>query len=95
MKRGSLNQNIIVQYFLSIIEIFNKNYSMEAVFNYIKIGLLDIEEDDIFKLENYCTKWGIKQNKWKKEFTYGKNDKTSEEIQYLNSLKAKNSRTIK
>ena len=38
--------------------------------NNIKIGFLDIEKDEIFKLENYCVKWGIKQNKWKKDFTY-------------------------
>ena len=29
-----------------------------------------IEQGDIFKLENYCTKWGIKQNKFKKDFVY-------------------------
>ena len=30
----------------------------------LKIGFSDLEKDDIFKLENYCTKWGIKHNKW-------------------------------
>ena len=66
-----LNQNILIQYVLAILEIFTKNWSHEAVFNYIKIGFSGLEEDDIFKLEKYCLKWGIKQNKWKKEFTYG------------------------
>ena len=27
----------------------------------------EFDEDDIFKLENYCNKWGIKQNKWKEK----------------------------
>lgn len=85
-EKRSLNQNIIVQYILSIIEIFNKNYSYEAVFNYIKTGLLEIDEEDIFKLENYCIKWGIKQNKWKKEFTYGL-EENKEEIQKLEEIR--------
>ena len=66
-----LSQNILVQYVLSILEIFTKNWTGEAVLNYIKIGFSEIDEDDLFRLEKYCLKWGIKQNKWKKEFTYG------------------------
>lgn len=69
-----LNQNIVVQYVLAILEIFTRNWSYESVFNYIKIGFSGLEEDDIFKLEKYCLKWGIKQNKWKKQFTYGNYD---------------------
>lgn len=72
-EKRDLNQNIIVQYLLSILEIFTNNFSAESVFNYLKIGFSDIEDDDIFKLENYCTKWGIKYNKWQKDFIYGKN----------------------
>lgn len=86
-EKRDLNQNIIVQYILSIFEIFSNKFSKESVFNYLKIGFSDIEQDEIFKLENYCTKWGIKQNKWKNEFTYGINDETKEEIEYLNKLR--------
>lgn len=86
-EKRDLNQNIIVQYLLSIFEIFSNNFSKEAVFNYLKIGFSDIEEDDIFKLENYCTKWGIKQNKWKNDFCFGINDENKEEIEYLNILR--------
>ena len=86
-EKRDLNQNIIVQYLLSIFEIFSNNFSKEAVFNYLKIGFSDIENDDIFKLENYCTKWGIKHNKWKNDFTYGINDDNKEEIEYLNRLR--------
>lgn len=88
-EKRELTQNIIVQYILSIIEIFVKNFSNESIFNYLKVGFFNIEEDDIFKLENYCTKWGIKQNKWKVDFTYGINEKTKEDIEYLNELRKK------
>ncbi len=86
-EKRDLNQNIIVQYLLSIFEIFSNNFSKESVFNYLKIGFTDIEEDDIFKLENYCTKWGIKQNKWKSDFNLGMNDENKEGMEYLNKLR--------
>ena len=82
----SLNQNIIVQYLLSIIEIFNKNYSYESVFNYIKTRINNIDEEDIFNLENYCIKWNIKHNKWKKDFTYDL-DKNKQEVIRLNEIR--------
>ena len=49
-----LNQNIVIQYVLSILEIFTKNWSNEAVFNYLKTGFNNIEPDELFKLEKYC-----------------------------------------
>lgn len=83
-----LNQNIIIQYILSVLEIFTKNWSYESVFNYIKTGFSNIEKDEIFKLEKYCLKWGIKQNKWKKEFTYGKyEEKDKTEIERLERIR--------
>ena len=86
-EKRDLNQNPIVQYLLSIFEIFSSNFSKEAVFNYLKLGFSELEADDIFKLENYCTKWGIKQSKWKDDFTYGINEQTKQEIEYLNEIR--------
>ena len=87
-EKRELSQNIIIQYVLSIFEILQKNYSKESVFQYAKMGFLDIEQEDIFKLENYCTKWGIKQNKFKKDFLYELED-NKQEIEYYNELRKK------
>ena len=87
-EKRDLNQNVIVQYVLSILEVLNRNFSLDAVFSHIKLGFLDIEDDEIFKLENYCTKWGIKQSKWKKDFIYELNDENKkQEIERLNELR--------
>ena len=87
-EKRDLNQNIIVQYILSILDILNKNYSNESMFSYIKLGFCDIEKDEIFKLENYCTKWNIKQGRWKKDFIYElDDDKKKPEIERLNELR--------
>ena len=82
-EKRDLNQNIIVQYILSILEVFNKNYSYESIFNYLKTGFVEIDENDIFRLEKYCIKYGIKNNKFKKDFIYGK----KEDVDYLNELR--------
>lgn len=87
-EKRELSQNIIIQYVLSIFEILQKNYSKESVFQYAKMGFLEIEQSDIFKLENYCTKWGIKQNKFKKDFVY-ELEKNKQEIEYYNELRKK------
>ena len=87
-EKRDLNQNIIIQYVLSILEILVKNFSSESVFSYVKLGFCEIDEDEIFKLENYCNKWGIKQNKWKKDFNIEAEDKNKkQEVERLNELR--------
>ena len=87
-EKRDLNQNVIVQYVLSVLEVLNRNFSLDSVFSYIKLGFLDIEDDEIFKLENYCTKWGIKQSKWKKDFIYElDDDNKKQQIERLNELR--------
>ena len=88
-EKKDLNQNIIVQYILSILNIYINNYSYESIFNYLKTGFLDIDENDIFKFEKYCIKYGIKYNKFKKDFNLGINEKNKEEINYLNEIRKK------
>lgn len=72
-EKKDLNQNILVKYLIALLEIFTKNWSFEAVMNYIKIGLCDIDSEDIFILENYGIKWGISGNKWymKEDWAFG------------------------
>ena len=87
-EKRDVNQNIIIQYVLSVLEVLNQNFSSEAIFNYLKLGFSEIEPDEIFELENYCIKWGIKQNKWKKDFIYEleKEDK-KQKVERLNEIR--------
>lgn len=86
-EKRDLNQNIIVQYILSILEILIGNFSSESVFSYIKLGFTNIDKDEIFELENYCTKWGIKHNKWKKDFIYELEKEEKAKVERLNELR--------
>lgn len=82
--KDELSQNIAIKYILGILEIFAKNWSQEAVLGYIKLGFCDIEKQEIYKIENYIKKWGIRgQKKYKEEWKF---DDNAEEI---NTIKEK------
>lgn len=89
-EKRDVNQNIIIQYILALLEVLNKNFSSETVFNYLKLGFSDMEPDEIFELENYCNKWGISQNKWKKDFVYEtEREDKKQKIERYNELRKK------
>lgn len=77
---------MVVQYILSILEILSKNFSSESIFSYLKLGFHNLDKDEIFKLENYCTKWGIKHSKWKSDFKYELED-NKEKVERLNEIR--------
>lgn len=84
-KKKELSQNILVKYVLSVVEIFAKNWSYEAVFNYLKTGFTKMAQESLYMLENYCLKYGIRGNKWYKEdWKIAEND---EELLKLNELR--------
>ena len=79
-QKKDLSDNILVQYILAVLDIFSKNWSHEAVFNYIKTGFLQMEQEDIYELENFCMKWGIKQTKsYKGEWNFKEDSKNDED----------------
>lgn len=65
-EKYEITDNIILKYILSVLEIFSSNWDTETVFNYIKSGFLNLDKNEIYKLENYCKKMGINRGKWYK-----------------------------
>ena len=83
-EKKELNQNILIKFIISMLDIFVKNWSFDSIFNYLKIGLLDIDEEDIYLLENYCRKWGIRGNKfYNKKFEYEQLNDVQEKLESL------------
>ena len=72
-----LNQNMLSKYLLSILEVISKNWKYEAVFNYLKNPFSGIDIQEVYMLEKYCLKWGIKGSRWLKEWEY-EDSKTAE-----------------
>ena len=77
-----LSENILIKWILSLLDIFVRNWSYEAVLGYIKTGFTDLEQQEISLLENYSLKLGLKGNKWyTKEWKFY--DETEEEQQII------------
>lgn len=86
-EKKDFSQNILVKYIMSVVDIFAKNWSYEAMFHYLKTGFSSLTNEEIFELENYCISYGIKGNKWYKE--EWKIAKTDEQLEKLNDMRLK------
>ena len=82
-EKKDLNQNILIRYLISLLDIFDYNWSFDAVFNYLKIGLLGLDFNSICCLENYCKKWGIRGAKWQREFAYEPLNENQENLEKM------------
>ena len=90
-EKKDLNQNVLIRFILALIDVVSKNFSQDIVMDYLKIGLLDIDEEDIFLIENYIKKWDIRGNKWLKPFNYEEINDIQEKLenirkQFINPL---------
>lgn len=82
--KKELNQNILIKYIIALLDIFSKNWSYDAVFDYLKVGLNNFNSRDIYELENYCKKWGVKGNKWYlREFNYEPMNDVQEKLEKI------------
>ena len=69
--KKDLNQNILIKYIIALLDIYSKKWSYDSVMNFVKLGLNEFSSEEIYELENYCKKWGIKSSKWyNREFNY-------------------------
>lgn len=67
--------NPMIEYIKSALALYLQDFSYEAVFHYLRSGLVDIERDDIDLLENYIIRTGIRgKKKWSNLFTSKKGD---------------------
>lgn len=63
-RKISITDHPFVRLILSMLDIFNDNWSYEAVFRYLKTGLTGIDGSSIDRLENYVLACGIRGSRW-------------------------------
>lgn len=77
-----ISENILIKWIFALLDIFVKNWSYESVLGYIKTGFTTLNNEEVYTLENYALKWGLKGNKWyAKEWEFY--DETEEEQQII------------
>ncbi len=103
--KRSIENNQLIIYIISALEIFTKHWSYESVFRYLKTGLSNVTMDEIDLLENYVLKNGIKGSMWTNDekWEYGLNydftdeEKAKEEINLdkINDIRKKAAEPVK
>lgn len=74
--------NPLVEMVRALLEIFRRNFDYESVFRYLRCGLVDMDREDVDKLENYVIALGIKGKKrWNQKWTrtYGQENQVNPE----------------
>ena len=87
-EKSDLNQNILVKYIISILNVFAQNWTNDTLLEYIKLGFCNLTEDEIFKIEKYAIRWNIRGNKWYKE-DWDYKDLNEDENEELNLIRKK------
>ncbi len=64
-----LEEKPLIRLILSAFEIVHSSFSTESILTYLKTGLTDIGNNDVYLLENYVYMWDIKGSRWKSPFT--------------------------
>lgn len=64
-KKKDIDTNPVIILVKSVLDILDKNFTYESVFRYLKSGLLNLDFQQIDKLENYVLQYGIRgKNKY-------------------------------
>ena len=80
-EKKDVDHNILMRFIVSLLNILSSNFSYDAMFSYIKSGLVDADDEEIFKLEKYVNKWGIRGSKWYKgDFEFEEKNEAQERI---------------
>lgn len=79
-EKKDVNNNILMKYIVSLLNIFTSNFSYDSIFSYIKSGVLNVSDDDVSLLENYVNKWGIRGKKWYDDFEFEEKNELQDRI---------------
>mgnify|MGYP001474763960 CR=1 FL=1 len=90
-KKSKILNSPLIVLIISALEIISKNWSYEAVFRYLKTGLLDIEKCEVDLLENYVLANGIRGRRWTDfvkwehplNYEYNNNEISENEANYI------------
>ena len=56
--------NPVVEITNMVLDLFIRDFAYDSVFAFLKTGFFDISKDDIFLLENYALKYGVRGYSW-------------------------------
>ncbi|NLI93166.1 MAG: helicase-exonuclease AddAB subunit AddB [Peptococcaceae bacterium] len=63
-RKRDITNHPLVRLILSMLDIFNQQWSYETVFRYLKTGLTGVDREAVDLIENYVLACGIRGNRW-------------------------------
>jgi ATP-dependent helicase/nuclease subunit B len=86
--KRSLILNPAVSFLRAALEMVDKDFSYESVFQFLKSGISVLDEDDVDILENYAVALGIRgYRRYEQPFTAKKRKMTEEELEKVNAIR--------
>lgn len=86
-KKYQVYHNPAVEFVMALLEGVSSNWAYEDIFRLVKTGFTPLDEDAAELLENYCLKYRIRGNAWKKDFKYGLEEYGEKAMEDLNGYR--------
>lgn len=88
-KSRRITLNPFIEYIRSALQVITSGYSYEAMFHYLRSGMVEIKKEEVDKLENYVLAFGIRGKKsWNTLFVRPPSpDAPPRELEELNALR--------
>lgn len=87
-QKKSVFMNPFVEFLRSAVDMLLENYSYESVFRLLRCGLLDLQGQDMDRLENYVLGMGIRGfGKWQEEWVLHYRGEKPEEVVEINKIR--------
>ena len=89
-KSRKITLNPFIEYIRSALQVINSGYSYEAMFHYLRSGMVDLKREEIDRLENYVLAFGIRGKKsWNNLFVHPPAQAGEKELEQLNQSRQK------
>ena len=87
-KSKCISESVLVKYIQGILNLASKGMNLEIIFEILKQGITDVDEKDIFLLENYMKEFNVNKYLVNSEFKLN-NEKNTYDLERLNSIREK------
>ncbi len=57
--KSDITNNPLPRYVMAAMSLYEQRFSYESIFTWLKTGLTDLSDKEIWKIENYCLEFGI------------------------------------
>ena len=89
-ERKTLSDNSFAKFILAVLDVFAKSWSRQSVMSAVKTGFFNLEKNEIYEIDNFSNKFGIRGKAWYScDFTVKDDKTTDEQLKHINEIRRK------